>query len=926
MQDSTRSRGFQPQGHGTDATQKDIPDETQQDVHSPSDGETQRDYSVDRTEQDIRNQKTADHSGQKTDQDIGAGQQKVWADPFAQEDTSDEGGLGFNRQNPAFDKTAKSGSADLASTSGDTNWDALGKPKAGSIGSSSQSASKTPQPNPKKSPVGQMFANKYEIVGQIGQGGMGIVYKANDLILARTVAIKVIKANSQAKVEEISRFQLEAKSIAKLDHPNIIRVYEMNVTTDGDPYFVLEYIAGNSLSNEIRGRKGLPLIEAITITEQICDALKHAHDAGVVHRDLKPSNIMLVKVHDRVAVKLLDFGIAKQFAVDEATLQLLQLTGPGQIFGSPHYMSPEQCNGMADRPATDIYSLGCMFFEMLTGHPPFSGGSIMDTMLLHQSSEVPTVGEAVDSELREHVDDIIATMMAKTPDERYASVSDVKDELIELRRRIEPTDARNETDSVSPFSASSSKGFSGKHTTIVVALAGLAILGAGTFVLSGVMGGANKGKEPALDSTPWKAYDLKGQQLFDKGAYKPALLNFKKAYERAKQEKDGPGKATKLNTSLRELRSIYYVLEDKKALDRVVLELLEHPQPKKAESNFNQRQLLKEIASLSKENIGASWPALIETVTAVISDPVARAQSASLLKVLDEQLNQIGHQELRLEQLQMVQTYLSYEEHFLRTGVYSALPSDRLRKLLEQQGDTLTPRVAILLVKMLHDDVSVDPVALATLLRRAERSEDQQVRSSARYLRAISSWAGGNRDAAMTLVNELLSDAESQPQRSDIELSRFLTLAGYWHAASNQYELAIPLLKRAASITKLGDVEPSVQSGQLNLIESQLALSYANLNRFGDASKIQMRIVNRAGVTSGASSYESAVALYGLGRIQFLANDYKTAQASLESARKILRGLEGRSRAREQMLVSISALLDKLKLVNGANAANSAGI
>lgn len=922
MQDSMRSRGFQPQGHGTDATQKDIPDETQQEFQSPGVFETQRDYREDRTEQDIRTQQTADYNGQKTDQDIGAGRKKV----FAQENTSDEGGLGFNRQNPAFDKTAKSGSADLASTSGDTNWDALDKPRAGSSGFPSQSASKTPQSNPKKSPVGQTFANKYEIVAQIGQGGMGIVYKANDMILARTVAIKVIKANSQAKVEEISRFQLEAKSIAKLDHPNIIRVYEMSITADGDPYFVLEYIAGNSLSNEIRGRKGLPLDETIAIVEQVCDALNHAHESGVIHRDLKPSNIMLVKLRDRVVVKLLDFGIAKHFAVDDATLQLLRLTRPGQAFGSPHYMSPEQSRGQADSPASDIYSLGCMFFEIITGHPPFSGDNVLTTMNMHQTEEIPSVGDTVDEKFRAEVDQIIARMMAKRPEDRYLSVLDAKGDLLELQRKMKPP--KNSKLATSPSVSNvvdevGDKKPDKNRTKILASVVAVLIVGAVGIFSAGVFSGVKPSAPDVKDLIPWKAYDLKGQQLFDKGVYKPALLNFQKAYERAKLEKDGPGKATKLNTSLRELRSINYVLGNTEAVDSVNQELLENPVQTRALPQVPVERLQESIASLSKENISERWDSLIEKVAAAVTDLRTRESSRPLLDLVEKRLLAIGGEEARLEQLEIVRAYIKFEQHLAKSGEYSVSSGERLRRILLKQQKILTPQVGMLLVKMLLDDKDVEPNALTELLYRAEASSNKAVSDGARFLRLDLLWSSGNKDAALLGMRDLLADIESLPDRDDTDLSRVLMALGYWHTSLNQFELAIPILNRSLSITKLGEVDPSAQLNQLNLIEFQLALCYANLKRFDDAIELQKGILNRAGSTAGPASYESALAFYGMGRIQFLANNLSDATLYLKKSQEILRGLEDRSVTREQLLLSVSALLDKLTHKQGAKSERS---
>ncbi|MBX3075846.1 serine/threonine protein kinase [Candidatus Obscuribacterales bacterium] len=915
MQDSTRSRGFQPQGHGADATQKDIPDETQQEFHSPSDGETQRDYSADRTDQDIRTQKTADHSGQITDQDIGAGQQKVWADPFAQENTSDEGGLGFKRQNPAFDKTAKSGGADLASTSGDTNWDALDKPRAGSSASPSQSASTTPQSNPKKSPVGQTFANKYEIVGQIGQGGMGIVYKANDMILGRTVAIKVIKAESHAKAEDISRFRHEAMSIAKLDHPNIIRVHEMSVTAGGDPYFVLEYVDGNSLSNEIRGRKGLPLREAIAITEQICDALKHAHDAGVVHRDLKPSNIMLVKVRDRVIVKLLDFGIAKQFAVDEATLKLLQLTRPGQIFGSPHYMSPEQCHGQADRPASDIYSLGCMFFEMLTGHPPFSGGSIMDTMMLHQTGEIPSVGESVDAELRDHIDDIIATMMAKTPDERYASVSDIKDELLELRRMMEPPPMQK---TVTPIQIDingkldgEQRGRGKKQAVLVAAIAGFVIVGVGAVIYTGVMGGA-KTKSGVSDSTPWKAYDLKGQQLFDRGAYKPALLNFQKAYERAKSEKDGPSKAAKLNTSLTDQKAVYFVLKDADGLDLITQQISENPAPAINAKELDVDSIKKAIAKLDAADIETTWPALAEGLSKLGLSHGSRSIFIDAVDALSKRLKLIPDQRLRSEQMEILRCYTKFDGNLPRI---SSEQANVLRSILNVQSESLAPAMSLIFVRELQALESVDPESILRVANSAISRGDEDVKRLASIEKSELLFRLNRNEEALTLMLEILQSMEaSQPRRNE-DVARMLLLVGAKRADLNQSEIALPLLVRSHAMLKVNEGVGWMLTGNnlLNQVEQELAETYANLQRFEQARTLQQAVTQRILEKSGAGSFEYACALYRFSRIYAQEGQLAKASDLLNKSAVIMRSMRDRPPAAELYLRKISTLLEQIK-------------
>lgn len=881
MQDSTRSRGFQPQGQGTDATQKDIPDDTQQEFQSPGDAETPRDYRGDRTEQDIRTQQTADYSGQKTDQDIGAGRKKVWADPFAQENTSDEGVLGFDRQNPAFDKTSKSGGADLVDTSGDTNWDALDKPKAGSSGSPSQSASRAPLPNPRKSPVGQTFANKYEIVGQIGQGGMGIVYKANDLILARTVAIKVIKANSQAKVEEISRFQLEAKSIAKLDHPNIIRVYEMNVTTDGDPYFVLEYIAGNSLSNEIRGRKGLPLDETIEIVEQVCDALNHAHESGVIHRDLKPSNIMLVKLRDRVVVKLLDFGIAKHFAVDEATLQLLQLTRPGQAFGSPHYMSPEQSRGQADSPASDIYSLGCMFFEMITGHPPFSGDNVLTTMNMHQTEKIPSVGDTVDRKFRDEIDGIIAGMMAKTPEERYASVVDVKADLINLELRIKANGVPAASAGSGPDLGKRQIAWGGldlKSIMVLVTVATLlVVLG---FVLN-FRSDPSESRDLAAaraDKTSWSASDVKAQKLFDIGSYDEAGSVFRRAYHKALTLPE-PRKSRLAAISLREIRILETVRNDKSGIDWANRQLLEFSNTTlKTKVPFDQ---LKSAISLAIRQGDA------KELEIQISDLVLWSSSYThdgvdvstyvenlLSRVADESKYYVCALHLRLYKAALDQA--------------ASRPVDMraIDEVLALKPDQLNPSIARLACMTAIADPSYPVGKLERIARFCSTYGTKEDAIEASVALAEIYRQRNLKSAEADVLKNALTTAEKQIDRRYVSLYTILVRLGSFYAQNGLPERALPLLLRAQAILKCEQTASRRGAEGLNYA---LIDCYIQLRRFKDAESLLASSVKNAKNSYGASSYEHIVFLAKLGRFYRDQSNFEAARDCFDEANSILK-------------------------------------
>jgi eukaryotic-like serine/threonine-protein kinase len=229
--------------------------------------------------------------------------------------------------------------------------------------------------------IGHSLAH-FRIVEKLGEGGMGVVYKATDEKLRRTVALKVLPASFADDVERRSRLLREARAAGAVTHPNIATVYEID-EADGHIFIAMEYVDGESLRDDLAtGPLAVP--EALRIALQIAHALGEAHDAGVVHRDLKPENVILGK---NGQVKLVDFGLAKQ-GRDEATTRsaleqmktATQVTGAGKLLGTPAYMSPEQARGKEVDARTDVFAFGVMLFEMITGERPFQGESVTDVL------------------------------------------------------------------------------------------------------------------------------------------------------------------------------------------------------------------------------------------------------------------------------------------------------------------------------------------------------------------------------------------------------------------------------------------------------------------------------------------------------------------------------------------------------------------
>ncbi|MBS2005212.1 MAG: protein kinase [Cyanobacteria bacterium SZAS LIN-5] len=277
-----------------------------------------------------------------------------------------------------------------------------------------------------KSEIGTELASQYEFLSVIASGGMGIIYEARNLVLNQKVAVKMMKTE---KLDEknVKRFKKEAEALAALEHPNIIHVRHYGLTENGQPYMVLDYVEGTSMSQVIQSKGPIPVAFAIQFFIQIADALSHAHERGVWHQDLKPNNIMICQSGlETPYIKLIDFGIAK-IINGEATPA--GLTDTGDILGSPAYMSPEQASGGRVDSRTDIYSLGCVMFEALTGTQPFSGATALEVIAHQINTKAPSIEDRALSEFPPSLVKIVAKTLEKSVNLRYQSMSELRDAL-----------------------------------------------------------------------------------------------------------------------------------------------------------------------------------------------------------------------------------------------------------------------------------------------------------------------------------------------------------------------------------------------------------------------------------------------------------------------------------------------------------------
>lgn len=277
---------------------------------------------------------------------------------------------------------------------------------------------------PEEEELPRLLSGRYRLESTLGQGGMGVVYRGTDLTMKRAIAVKLVRsADGNELDDEIAgRFLREAKNTARLQHEHIIEVFDLGRTDNGDLYFVMELLDGESLASRLRRRGRLSPAETVHIARQICDGLEAAHAAGVIHRDLKPANVMLLSragVQDYV--KVLDFGVAKALgSADQQT----QLTHTGMLVGTVDYMAPEQITGKGVDGRTDMYSLGIVLYRMLSGAPPFRDTGVPALIHAHLNT-MPKPLIEVSHDIPNELDRVVLRCLAKNPDRRYGSMAEL---------------------------------------------------------------------------------------------------------------------------------------------------------------------------------------------------------------------------------------------------------------------------------------------------------------------------------------------------------------------------------------------------------------------------------------------------------------------------------------------------------------------
>ncbi|HMP51162.1 MAG TPA: serine/threonine-protein kinase [Candidatus Melainabacteria bacterium] len=278
----------------------------------------------------------------------------------------------------------------------------------------------------------ELFADKYELLEEIGQGAIGTIYKARHLALDSFVAIKVLNQVTEDRVTFL-RFQREAKAASKIAHANVINVFDFGVWKDCQPYMVMDYLEGETLDKLLARKVYLSLTEIVDIAVPVAKALAHAHGSGILHRDLKPSNIMILKEGEPGArVKILDFGLAKLLFRDDG----ISLSATGAVLGSPAYMSPEQATACSVDARTDIYSFGCILYQLLTGEPPLMGGSAPETFMRRLNEDPAPASSLCDRYVPPRLDQMISRMIERVPGKRVKSAAWILSELLAIKNEL----------------------------------------------------------------------------------------------------------------------------------------------------------------------------------------------------------------------------------------------------------------------------------------------------------------------------------------------------------------------------------------------------------------------------------------------------------------------------------------------------------
>jgi eukaryotic-like serine/threonine-protein kinase len=565
--------------------------------------------------------------------------------------------------------------------------------------------------------VGTIFAERYEIISVLGTGGMSVVYKARHRYMDRLVAVKLLLSHLVLDNSAIQRFQQEAQAASSLGHQNIIAVYDFGVTPDNQAFLVMDYLDGENLADVLERDSRIPASRAIEVFRQVCDGLEHAHRKGIIHRDLKPSNLVLMVQEDgSELVKLVDFGIAK-FLPQEGKMRQ-QLTHTGQVFGSPLYMSPEQCIGAKLDARSDLYSLGCLMYEALTGVHPLKGATSFETMNRHvKSKPLPFSQVAPDIDVPDDLEAIVFKCLEKDPAMRFQSAAEIRQSLPGFAMTMSGVQGAVSSTSIPAVSRTTVERIvtvpaepPRKLKKRILIGAALGVIGAGLVGYVAFWPGPANDRAPVWRKTYWTWCMWSAQQAEDRGDNQSAHDLLMRAEEQAKEMGDNQ---IRLVGTLKEESDNYAKLgryQDQENTNKRILEI-------------SRQQILREY-DFAMKDLDSLSSASVESVSATMNRLRAEANAERLIGLARRlhSFDLFEKEEKLLEKGIKVYTLVAGEDYLKLSDLYTLL-ADCIMSLQR------TPEVRPLLVNALEirlkAEGDTDVSTVRALLKLGQFDRDQ---------------------------------------------------------------------------------------------------------------------------------------------------------------------------------------------------------
>jgi len=685
--------------------------------------------------------------------------------------------------------------------------------------------------------VRTVLSGHFEITALVGIGGMSAVYKARDRFLGRDVAVKILHPHLASHPASLKRFEQEAKAISHLAHPNIVNVFEYGISPKGQPYLIMDYLAGVSLAGLLKEEQRLSVPRALDLFIAICDALAHAHKKGILHRDIKPSNVMLIKTeqHDEF-VKLVDFGLAK--LMPGADMEVRQLTQTGEVFGSPLYMSPEQVMGQTLDARSDIFSMGCVMYEVLSGVPPFVGENIMETMYKRVADDVEPLDPAL--KIPKELETVVMLCLSRQPEGRYQTMLELMQDLELVKQGAGCSSKRI-------------RGFKQARLTKIGSTYLKAALAAAAITLPVlVFAAVTSMSQQSRGQSAWARYDREGQKHLDSGAYKEAESELTAAV--AEAEKFGEHDR-RLTLSLEKLA---HLLRSEKKTGEA----------EKVEARLS---MLKEENQFGDQE--SNLYELAEMTLALVPGAIDRKKSPEFQR-LAEKLNHlsllfIGQQDYE-KAIELLQKALSIEQQLKITDEATA-------------ARTLT-NLAVAAGKLGNYEQAQSLFQKAMQINAKALGPTHPAVASSLYNLAIVSEERGKYADAEQQYRQALNLYQNAYGKDAPEVAMTITAFGGLYRKQNRYAEAEPLFKEAIRIYQSGEGAQGLDRTALAHSLNNLADLLYSQGKYAEAAPLYERALNILELAVGSDSPSLATILNNLAVVRMQQHQFQQAEPFIKRA------------------------------------------